>query len=374
MENILIANKINFPIGISKFTILLFILFSEIACSKIEKNEILTININNDEYSKIHLGRLTESKKEIALENSTESMLGRIVDVKFLKDKIIVFDLLSGIHAFDSTGKFITKIGKNGEGPGEYKYINSMEINNDFGLIYIASMYKLLIYSSDFSFLEEKKFPFALTHLEFVKGELLVFSDKNGVPNDLGFMNISLLYKLSDSFTVKDSLSIRSVLLHNKSVGAYFFQHYISEIKDEVLFYKPVLTNENILRDTLFKIEGNKIHPFAKFQFRTGQSLEENGMKSTWIYNIISSFSYFLVEYENKGGRKMYLYNKDGKTGYHFKDGILSDDGVPVFLRPLDLENDIFYYLISSEFSDISIEEMNPKIVLVKLKKNIQQT
>ncbi|SEG52338.1 hypothetical protein, partial [Algoriphagus boritolerans] len=134
----------------------------------------------------------------------------------------------------------------------------TVEINNDSGQIYIASMYKLLIYSSDFSFLEEKKFPFALTHLEFVKGELLVFSDKNGIPNDLGFMNISLLYKLSDSFTVKDSLSIRSVLLHDKSVGAYFFQHYISEIKDEVLFYKPVLTNENILKDTLFKIEGNK--------------------------------------------------------------------------------------------------------------------
>lgn len=354
-----------------KFSVILIILFSMISCSKIDNEKLYTIDINNNEYSEIKLENIKEYTKDIRLENSPESRLGRIIEIKFLKDKIIIFDLLSGVHAFDSLGKFITKIGKIGEGPGEYKYVNSLEVNQDTGLIYIASMYKLLIFSNDFTLVEEKKFPFALSHLEFVNGELLVFSDKNGVPISSGFKNISSIYKINESLSVKDSLPIRSVDVPDRGVGAYFFQHYISEIGDEIFIYKPVLTNENILRDTLYKFEGNKLNPFLKFKFSANQSIESNGMKRIWIYNIINSSSYFLLEYDNEDGKRMYLYNKSQKTGHHFKEGIMSDNGNPVFLRPIDLENDIFYFLNIDEFTDISKEEMNPKITVVKLMKSI---
>jgi hypothetical protein len=61
-----------------------------------------------------------------------------------------------------------------------------------------------------------------------------------------------------------------------------------------------------------------------------------------------------------------YLYSMEESQGYNLK--VLDEEGDPVFLRPLDPANDIFYYVKKVEYVDSSIEEANPIIGIVKLK------
>jgi len=64
----------------------------------------------------------------------------------------------------------------------------------------------------------------------------------------------------------------------------------------------------------------------------------------------------------------MFFYDKKNKKGFSLKDGFLDDQGDKVFLRPLDLTNDVFYFSKAVEYADKSIEEANPLIGIVKLK------
>ena len=64
----------------------------------------------------------------------------------------------------------------------------------------------------------------------------------------------------------------------------------------------------------------------------------------------------------------MFLYDKKNKRGYNLSEGLIDDDGEPVFLRPLDLDRDVFYYIKKAEYIESSIEEQNPEIGIVKLK------
>jgi hypothetical protein len=62
------------------------------------------------------------------------------------------------------------------------------------------------------------------------------------------------------------------------------------------------------------------------------------------------------------------LYDKFKSQGVNLKDGILDSQGDPVVLRPLNLKNDMFYYIKTSQFTKVSKEEMNPVIGIVTLK------
>ena len=64
----------------------------------------------------------------------------------------------------------------------------------------------------------------------------------------------------------------------------------------------------------------------------------------------------------------MFIYSKKESKGYNLEVGILDEDDQPVVLRPLDLENDIFYYIKEEEFQNTGVEELNPAIGIVKLR------
>jgi hypothetical protein len=82
----------------------------------------------------------------------------------------------------------------------------------------------------------------------------------------------------------------------------------------------------------------------------------------------VNSSSYYILEYDQDWERFMFLYDKKNNTGYNLREGLTDDGGEPIFLRPLDLEEDLFYYIKKKEFINASIEEQNPEIGIVKLK------
>ena len=82
----------------------------------------------------------------------------------------------------------------------------------------------------------------------------------------------------------------------------------------------------------------------------------------------MNAFSYVICQYTRGKYKMLFIYDKINEKGFNLKDGILDQDGNPVVLHPLDLENNIFYYTKSSEFVNGDTEELNPMIGIVKLK------
>jgi hypothetical protein len=98
--------------------------------------------------------------------------------------------------------------------------------------------------------------------------------------------------------------------------------------------------------------------------------INERGIKKYWIANMVNTRSYISSLYYNeKNEIRMYLHNKVTGKSYNFKEGILDHKGDPVLLRPMDPENDIFYYIKKDQFSDLKTEEKNPTIGIVRLKR-----
>jgi hypothetical protein len=129
-----------------------------------------------------------------------------------------------------------------------------------------------------------------------------------------------------------------------------------------------VLDPENMLRDTIYRIEGNNLIPSIKLRFEKPQSLDERGFQTLAILNIIHSSSYLICEYIQDGERRLFIYNKKESASHILKKGLLDDQGDPVVLRPLDLEKDRFFYIKTAEYSNSKTEEANPLIGIVELK------
>lgn len=172
---------------------------------------------------------------------------------------------------------------------------------------------------------------------------------------------------MDSTLEINNSIPLRTVVLNENTASIYGYNHYISTIRGNSYIYTPVLTNENILRDTLYQFKDEGLFPVLKLNFDKPH-IDPKGIKTTWIYNIIKSSSYIICEYVRRGNKMFYLYSTEQSKGYNLKEGILDEEGDPVFLRPLDPANDIFYYVKKVEYVDSSIEEVNPIIGIVKLK------
>ena len=92
-----------------------------------------------------------EKVEIIPLETTDNSLLGHIVRMDYYKNHYYIRDLQGeSLFCFDENGKFVRKIGKEGQGPEEYIVVTSMVINrfNDVvealspsGVLYIYDMF-----------------------------------------------------------------------------------------------------------------------------------------------------------------------------------------------------------------------------------------
>lgn len=119
------------------------------------KNEIITIDqlaFDDD--------RFIDSCVFIPLETSEAGLIGEIQQIEACGDRYYIFDQRMGkIKVFSSNGKFLFDIGMKGEGPGEYRSINSFFIDEQEKKIGVFDPLKLAVheYSLDGDYLQTIK-------------------------------------------------------------------------------------------------------------------------------------------------------------------------------------------------------------------------
>jgi len=356
-----------FKTTIILYLILIFgILVTSLSCKENQKSDLFTIEIPNKTDSPILLSEIASSNKSIKLETSDDVFLGNIKDVKLNGNRLFVSD--TKISIFDTEGNFIQLLGQQGEGPGEYKSITSIDIDPESGHIYVSAFNKLLVYGANLELVEEKKLGYPIKYLKIFENELWIVSEEIGIKTGDKMANQTVIYKLNETFQILDSIPYRTIILDKKRVGGYGFRYWLSDTDEGLFMFMPVLTPENMLRDTLYQVLGKALKPAVKFHFEKGQSLDERGYQTLLLYNVVNSSSYYILEYDQDWERYMFLYDKKNNTAYNLREGLTDDGGEPVFLRPLDLRENLFYYIKKKEYSDKSTEEKNPEIGIVKLR------
>ena len=337
-----------------------------LSCSSPKSTELATFEIPKESEKEFKLENLSKSIDYIALETSEESFLKLIQDVKIYKDKIYVVDFPGKILVFDRTGKFLHRIGEDGDGPGEFSWVTSFVIDEETETAYIACDNRLISYKLNNEYIGEEKFPFFIDYVEIVDGRLSLVLGEDGVKKNDKYINQRSLFILDKNLNVKDSLSLLQIEMNQVLFASYPYKNYISKVNNEDFIYTPVLIDESILRDTLFKFEDNILSPFIKLNFEA-PILSEKGGKLVLIKNVMLSENYLLCEYTRRGSNMFYIGKRDSDFSINVAEGFLIEDDEVVKLRPYDLSKDQFYFIKTYNFSDISDEELNPIIGIVTL-------
>ncbi len=122
------------------------------------QKEIITLDLTRlqnmqscDEY---FLSESVDKLDIVSLELTNNTLISNIFDIKVTENDIFVCDYKSGISRFDREGHFLNKIGRKGQGPGEYQGFYNIEINENEECVYFYDY----IYNKIFKFNFEGKF------------------------------------------------------------------------------------------------------------------------------------------------------------------------------------------------------------------------
>lgn len=134
----------------NKASYLLIFLITCISCNNVTVKHTDYIKIYDIDYSENDLFNLAdyiEVDTVFSLNLPKNEVLGMAQNCIFIKDKIIYQDFNQHIvFVFDKLGKYLYKIDKIGNGPGEYDRIYDIRVTHDESKIMINNGFKILLY------------------------------------------------------------------------------------------------------------------------------------------------------------------------------------------------------------------------------------
>ena len=150
---------------------------------------------------------IVDDIKYIPIETHPDGLFSGSSPLKIIlkNDRIFIFDKrrANAVLMFDINGRFLSKIGKRGGGPGEYNMLSSYTADDDYIYLLDASKSAVLVYDYDGNHVKDLKTPnrpmdiavfengdFLLTNHPLIYGEengprLLITDNKLNIKNEL---------------------------------------------------------------------------------------------------------------------------------------------------------------------------------------------
>lgn len=251
----------------------------------------------------------------IPLETSDRCLIENIVSIKESKDYYyILSDKNQALYKFDKNGKFISKIGNKGQGPGEYISINQIEVDNAQSVIYVLDYFgqSLLLYDFDGNYIKSFKLPKDHSFNKFALSNdgIYYFSSSNSIMPNVIFFNIntSLFEYISKGERVMEKGEF------------YFGDTFPYEHGDRISFY-------HYFNDTICSIKDNRlvcedILNLGKYQVTIEEAKDILNINKSKIQieNILSlsgyTFIFYVVTRYNDEGRKKFMAMKTDNEFY----------------------------------------------------------
>jgi hypothetical protein len=335
--------------------------------------------INNEGFNSLHHFDLSDQSKYlvdtniidkykyIRLESNNESLIGEITKIRTYNDKIIILDkrFAKAVFIFDTTGKFIDKINKQGKGPGEFVSIFDFDID-ETGALYIFDLSKNEISC------------FNIEDLSFVKSIALKTSISSFVCSDKSFV----LYRGNrpgkkemdyNILTTDAKLQVNNKFFKfRKDLDddvAFSVRDFL--IKSESILYSPLIDNKvysvghgKLIPKYEFQFGKYELNDYAPFlnEFKMYHSIDFVLQNKDFAYAIQRYYEnedFFICVY--KIGRKVYRFIYSKQTGKYIikkikpyeqtKDGfIIWGNYVPFGIK----DNYIIGIIDQNEFSIIN--------------------
>ena len=346
-----------------------------LSCNSSDKSDLLVIPVDVYQNEPRPLSEISEDIKVIELETTDDCLIGGSGGggagrVLVSDDYILFLDaILSDIKIllFDSSGKFLRRIAKKGQGPGEYAVIYDVAADFLNNRIYISTG-KLMCYDFEGNFINEVK-PFHLNYLNFTNNRLNAITSHIVSGDETDYKINAVLYEINNNLQVIDSMTFLSFNTNTKmSLVSNINNHITYAGGNMYLCYpSPVfpMRNENyIYRDTLYQFKGKELIPQLILKF--------NNEILTWSFRSLYLYrsSRYVFEQHTAEGLGWFYYDLKTKKGYNMKKGFIDDihTGENVHIYPFNADADKFYYLYTN-MNDSIDDEPNPTLYIGTLKK-----
>lgn len=346
-------------------------------------------NLLFQEGRSINSSELISDYELIPLEIQEDNLILDATTIKIVDDKIYILDCFSpqkSLYVFNMKGKYLGKVGKVGQGPGEYIIPYGFLIDNKKNIILIKDVAQnnLITYDlNTFDFIEQFKLPFYSSCFEQLNDESLVWYVESGQRNtpqyrdhiqitDYSGKQINSYDQRQDS--LKAGMYNVMSYFHTNNNTTYVhhpFQNQVYECGTDSLKPRFTLSFENMEFPTsqfLTSKTDNFIKDLEKSYYIQYYELVENSQKI---------LCYFGEEKEIYIG----VYDKKKQTGkYYNRKDIVDDLGIGHFPRPKCTYKDKFVTAIITEYDDFpsnsivykaikkddSIKDGNPIILIYK--------
>jgi hypothetical protein len=268
------------------FSIILFCL----SCKKNvqEDNAIYQIKLTKGEENGKKIVDFIDNIDYIKLETTEESLLGFISKLTITNDRIYVLDqlLTKALFVFDKSGKFLFKIGRVGNGPGEYVVVTDFYLNEKDSTIHLlADGRKIINFDYDGSFIDEKRLP--LLHSSYI----LPFScDNYALVNHVSAGDEYLVYMTNQNFDIQKQY-LKTPKGWERIVRLLNIDY--SEANEKYLL-------SYICSTTIYELSGNDIIPKYNFIIPENEKLTESkidNLKQLDTHQLVmETFNYFSLE------------------------------------------------------------------------------
>jgi hypothetical protein len=251
------------------FSVLLLLAMVTVSCDSGKKKDIIgndniyTVDFDNTlKEEKIYMSSLFKKVKPIPLETTDESLIGYIRNVQIFDGKIFVLDkdFAKGVFVFDMDGKFIRKIGRIGQGPGEYVYLSDFTIDEINRQIYLIDrdVNCIIIYDIDTG--------------KYIK-QIKIFENKYS--NYIQYYNGRLYTDANDKSELEDNYLLHEVDLRTGKYKNSWLSDDYNKGWMHLMFFNNFFNSRNhpqapkyaqFFMDTVFVIKEEGISPFLTVQ------------------------------------------------------------------------------------------------------------
>ncbi len=122
--------------------------------SEIDQTECVSLKIRGDLNKLLQVDSIFSEIKVIPLETNNNCLITEIVKIDFFGDLLFVHDAKNKLFVFDTEGRFMYEVGKQGRGPGEVLDLRDFDIDLN-GNIYILDFQKIHIFKIDGTFINK---------------------------------------------------------------------------------------------------------------------------------------------------------------------------------------------------------------------------
>lgn len=324
----------------------------------IEKTVEVHIDLDNDCLS---FDSLMNKVNYVKLETTGDNLIGKISQLLFVDDKIIVVDASRSktITVYDEKGHYLYKIGAFGQGPMEYGSLDHVAFTPGKEMLVITDLScgRLKYYNIDGSYVKSVKVPYWFSRCEFITDNLIAgFSLAGNVISERNKKYKPLLI-VTDLW---GNISCSNFQSYYKKEFTSSILEPLRKFEDRVLYNNPntdsifLLTPNGIELAYHLNIKGAK--PIVQNEDITNKLLDEQHQNNPFFYGDFI---------ELKDGAIFYIYEL-GLKWYRF--GIYSNSKQRTFSCNGLLQNPFFYFFTlesKARYKDNTVVvDMRPDIIL----------